>query len=216
MPERDMSFTRKVNELNNTNYVATILFDMDDVVADFAHHLLHLYNEKYNDQLTPNDMIDWDMSKFVKKECGMDIFHLMKTPGFFRHLQPIEHAKDVIARLIEKNFNVLFVSDSPKGYSFTDYNVNPLFVSNPADDKRDWLAEHFPMVPTSNVILGSMKYYVRGDLLVDDKPDTYLKFRSLGLDVLLMDRPYNRFISSTNRIHNLLDAEEIIYKKFLK
>ena len=65
-----MTFNEKINGLYQTNYRGTILFDMDDVLAKFDQFLLDLYNKKYNDNLTPADMHDWDMSKYVKKECG--------------------------------------------------------------------------------------------------------------------------------------------------
>lgn len=213
---KPLTFTEKVNKMNQTDYIATIMLDMDDVLARFDKQILNLYNEKYNDQVTPEDMFDWDMTKYVKPECGNDIFQLMKNPGFFRHLEPSPYAVEVVQRLIDHGFNILIVSDSPKGYCFSDYEKNNLHVSNPADDKRSWLSEHFPMIPQSNVIFGSLKYYVRGDLLVDDKPDTYLKFESLGLDVLLMDRPYNQQIQTNQRVKNLLEAEKMIYEKFLK
>lgn len=210
-----MLFTQKVNEMNQTNFIATILVDMDDVLAKFDQHLLNLYNAKYNDNVTPLDMFDWDMTKYVKKECGNDIFELMRTPGFFRQLEVKDYAVEVITRLVGKNFNILIVSDSPKGYGFEDYEKNHTYVSNPADDKRDWIQAHFPMIPQSNIFLGSQKYYVRGDVLIDDKPDTFLKFEKLGLECLLMDRPYNQHINTDKRVKNLLEAEEMIYRMFL-
>ena len=42
-----MQITEKINKLQGTNYVGTILLDMDDVLAKFAKDLLHLYNAKY-------------------------------------------------------------------------------------------------------------------------------------------------------------------------
>lgn len=211
-----MHFTKKINELNQTDYRGTILLDMDDVLAKFDQHLLNLYNLKYNDTVTPADMFDWDMTKYVKKECGLDIYELMKTPGFFRHLEVKDHAVEVVTRLVENNFNILIVSDSPKGYGHSDYEKNTQFVSNPADDKRDWILEHFPMIPQSNIFFGSQKFYIRGDVLIDDKPDTFLKFQQLGLDCILMDRAYNQHIQTDRRAKNLLEAEEMIYRTFLQ
>lgn len=206
-----MIFTEKVNRMQETAYRGTILLDMDDVLAKFDQHLLDLYNAKYSDNLSPEDMHDWDMSKYVKKECGQGIYDLMRTPGFFRQLEVKDHAVEVVTRLIEKKFNILIVSDAPKGYGHDDYKKNHIHA-NPADDKRDWLAAHFPMIPQSNIFLGSQKFYIRGDVLIDDKPDTFLKFQQLGLECFLMDRPYNRHIQTEKRVKNLLEAEEMIYR----
>lgn len=212
----DREILNRINEMNGTDYIGTILLDMDDVLAEFGNSLLSVYNDKYNDTLTPNDMVTWDMIPYVKPDCGNDIYELMKTPGLFRNLKPTSQAVDMVQRLIDNNFNILIVSDAPFGHAHSDYVTDNSKVSNPGDDKKAWLLEHFPMIPQSNIIFGSLKYYVRGDVLIDDKPDTYEKFSQLGLKVLLMDKPYNRYITTENRVHNLLEAEERIYAMFAK
>lgn len=212
----DRDFLKKIYEINGTDYVGTILLDMDDVLAEFGEALIQVYNSKYNDTLTTEDMVTWDMIPYVKSECGQDIYELMKTPGLFRHLKPTPHAIGMVKRLVEQKYNVLIVSDAPRGHAHCDYEMDNQNISNPADDKKAWLHQHFPMIPQSNIFLGSMKYYIRGDVLIDDKPETYEKFTALGLKVLLMDKPYNRHIKSENRIYNLLEAEERIYNMFSK
>ena len=51
---------------------------------------------------------------------------------------------------------------------------------------------------------------IAGDLLIDDKPDTFLEFQKRGRDVILMDMPYNRNIHTKWRARNLMEAEEMI------
>jgi 5'(3')-deoxyribonucleotidase len=207
---------QKLNEMNKTSYIATILFDMDDVLADFGEAWLKTYNQKYNDTLTVNDLTDWDTSKVVKTECGMDIYELLKTPGIFRYIKPSKNSVEVISRLIENNFEIVIVSDSPEGHSHSDYIQDETNVSNPADDKRAWLREHFPMIPSKNVVFTSQKYRVYGHCLVDDKPATFEIFESLERDCILIDQPYNRYIKTDKRANNLLEAEKMIYQSFLK
>lgn len=207
-------FTNKLNEVLGTNYIATILLDMDDVLADFGTLLLELYNEKYNDSLKTSDMISWDMTPYVKPECGLDIYELMKTPGFFSRLKPTPYSQEVVNRLIENNYNVMIVSDSPMGHSFADYELDNECISNPADDKRAWLLKHFSAIPLSNVFFGSQKFFIRGDVLVDDKPDTYEKFKKFGFSCVLMNQAYNAHIKTNNRVHNMLEVEKVIYDMF--
>ena len=118
---------------------------------------------------------------------------------------------------IQKMGDVFVVSDAPSGTSYGDtvqfsnihYSLD-VTHSNPVDDKRAWLKEHFPTLPKENVIFCSCKWMIAGDLLIDDKPDTFLEFQKRGRDVILMDMPYNRHIHTKWRARDLIEAEEMI------
>lgn len=212
--EMNKLFLQQLNAVEGTNYRGIVKWDMDDVLAQFDIGFLDHYNRIYNDHLKPKDMYDWDMSKYVKPECGEKIYDLLKIPGLFRYLQPVEHSQKVVQRLIDNNFLLLIVSDSPKGHSHCEMEGLKGNSANPADDKRMWLSEHFPMIPQDHVWFGSKKHFVLGGVLVDDKPATFEKHESLGLDAILIDRPYNQHIKTSYRAHNLLEAEEMIYTIF--
>jgi 5'(3')-deoxyribonucleotidase len=116
---------------------------------------------------------------------------------------------------IQKMGEVFVVSDVPRGTAhgeqihLSDKKLDVPY-SNPSDDKRAWLKENFPNLPKENIIFCSCKWMVVGDILVDDKPDTFLAFRERGRDVILMDMPYNRHIDTKWRAANLKEAEEMI------
>lgn len=48
----------------------TILCDVDSVVANIMPEWLRMYNEECGDALRPPDIVEWDMHKLVKPECG--------------------------------------------------------------------------------------------------------------------------------------------------
>ncbi|MCD1258614.1 hypothetical protein B5M42_007180 [Paenibacillus athensensis] len=195
-------------------YKATLLFDLDDVLADFLTALLNEYNGRYNDRLTLDDVTEWDLSRSVKPECGRRVYDLFQTPGLFRQLSPKPHAADVLQRLSSRGFEIVIVSDSPPGHAYCDYRQDASRVSNPTDDKRKWLREHLPMVDPHNLIITGQKWRVAGDLLIDDKPETYETFVSLGSRCLLMDQPYNRHVAGALRARDLLEAEATILALF--
>ncbi|MGM9927447.1 MAG: hypothetical protein ACI35P_05790 [Bacillus sp. (in: firmicutes)] len=207
-------FLQRLNSVLGTNYIGTLLIDMDDVLADFGEAWLQLYNELYDDNLSKSSITQWDLAPLVKPECGHKIYDLMKHPGLFRYLKPMPYAQEVVQRLHDARYNIMIVSDSPMGHAFCDYQKNSSLIANPADDKRAWLLEYFPMIPKQNVIFGSQKYYVRGDVLIDDKPETYEICTALGQDVILMDQPYNKHIPAKMRAHNLLEVEQFIYRHY--
>ncbi|SEM87540.1 hypothetical protein [Paenibacillus sp. OV219] len=193
------------------NYVATILFDLDDVLADFLSSLIERYNFRYNDSLMIDDVTQWDLSKVVKKECGSRIYDFYQEPGLFRYLKPKEHATEVLKRLIDTGFEIVIVSDAPAGHSYDDFVLDKTKITNPSDDKRKWISENLPMIDKNNIVFTSQKWRIMGDILVDDRPDTFNKFQELGRNAILMDQPYNQEIDTKQRARNLLEAEQMIY-----
>ena len=194
--------------------IATLLIDLDEVLVKFNDEWQKAYNEKYGDNLDMSKVNSWDMSKHVKEEVGEDVYLLFKQNGIFRYCRPMEYAYEVLQRLKNAGFEIVIVSDSPRGHAYCDYLASPSNVSNPADDKRKWVEEHLPFIPVENMIFTSQKYRVHGDVLIDDKPGTYEIFSKLGRDIILMDMPYNRHIITDQRVSNLLELESMIYKKF--
>lgn len=190
----------------------TILVDMDEVLADLIPSWLSHYNKDYNHNLTPEDLKEWDTTQFVKPECGTKIYDYLKTPGLFRNLTVRPYAQEFIQNLMDNDYRVLIVSDSPAGHAYCDYASDSKSVSNPADDKRRWLAEHFPMIDSKNIIFTGQKWFVKGDVIVDDKPATFLEFQKRNRNAVLIDQPYNRSITTTHRALDLRQAESKVYE----
>ena len=46
-----------------------ILLDMDDVLCDLNQSWIHSYNQEYQDDLEPEDVVTWSASGNLKKEC---------------------------------------------------------------------------------------------------------------------------------------------------
>lgn len=188
-----------------------ILIDMDDVLAEFTEEWLSRYNNDYDDNLTAESFDGWDAMKHVKPECGMKMFDYFKAPGIYRHLKPREGSQEVVQELIDMGAEIMIVTDSPMGCSFGAENW---MGSNPTDDKRAWLQEHFPMISAENVIVARKKWFVQGDVLIDDKPATIETFQELGRKVIAMDMPCNRKTDATLRAKTWNDVREILVREF--
>ena len=191
-----------------------ILVDIDDTINCFAETYWALHNRLFEDNVHYNSVDQWDLDLFSNR--GVEAYHLFKMPGLFRNIPVKPYAKEFMDS-IQNMGEVFVVSDAPSGTSYGDTvhfsNINysiDVPHSNPVDDKRAWLKEHFPTLPKENVIFCSCKWMIAGDLLIDDKPDTFLEFQKRGRDVILMDMPYNRNINTKWRARNLMEAEEMI------
>jgi 5'-nucleotidase len=70
--------------------------DVDDVCGDLITPTLARYNKEYGDNLTKNQILEWDISKFVKPECGKDIFKYFELKDLYDEVYPIEGALETI------------------------------------------------------------------------------------------------------------------------
>jgi len=184
----------------------TILVDLDDTLNEFAPTFWDTYNKKYEENQNYLKVNSWNLQEFARPD--VDAYSLLKTPGFFRYLPLKEYAEQFMENIYEK-YNVYLVTDAPAGTSHCDIEAGKGYA-NPADDKRKWVAEHFPYFPQDQIIICSHKWLIEGDILVDDKPATFEKFEELGKRCILIDMPYNRHIETEWRAKDLREAEEMI------
>lgn len=182
-----------------------ILVDIDDTLNDFAPSYWKMYNDRYGENQDYLQVDSWNLQDYVRKD--VDAYGLLKQPGFFRHLPVKKYAKQFMRNMFQK-YHVYIVTDSPAGTSYCEQEEN--LFANPADDKRKWVADHFPYFPQDQIIICAHKWMVQGDVLVDDKPATFEKFQALGRNCILMDMPYNRHIQTNWRARDLQEAEIMI------
>ena len=50
--------------------------DCDNVLNNLTESVLKVYNEDYNDDLTPDDITDYYIENFVKPECKDNFYKL--------------------------------------------------------------------------------------------------------------------------------------------
>lgn len=101
---------------------------------------------------------------------AMDVHPLRKIPPYdehpdtiphiFRNLRPIESAVTAVQKLLNSNkYEIYFLSTAP--------------WNNPSawTDKRLWLEEQFGDVVNRKLILTHRKDLIKGDILIDDRPN---------------------------------------------
>ena len=151
-----------------------ILIDLDDVLSHMVEHLLSQYNSEYKDTLDIKDINGWDLSKFVKKECGERINMYFKRQKFFSNPKPREDAQEVIEKLIKLGHEVHIV---------TSYCAEACF------DKHRWIEDNFPFINNRNIIFCNNKNMIEGDVLIDDGLHNLKNFKG---DKIVFDKPWNQ------------------------
>src|SRR3974377_1645222 len=138
-----------------------ILVDMDDVLADFDGEFYRRWNARHPER------------KIVPPE-GRKFFYIKEE-------LPPEYAPLVTEINTEKGF-VFSFSEIPGGIKAVNEIKNMgrevLICKAPLDiyencvlEKYKWIDEHMGFEWTKKLILTKEKAMVRGDILIDDKPD---------------------------------------------
>jgi 5'-nucleotidase len=139
-----------------------ILIDMDGVLANWgaewdrhAAEYLHL-----GLQLTDNQT-SFDLAEGLSDEGKQAVYSIMNRPDFYRVLEPFEGAAEALNTMVAEGHEVFLVT-SPM---VTNHNC--------ASDKLWWAEEYIGKGWAKRTIITSDKTLVKGDVLIDDKPEIH-------------------------------------------
>lgn len=138
---------------------SSVLLDMDGILADLLPAWLARYNAEYGAHLVPDVLRHWDLDRYVKPECGRDVYRYLRDPGLFRDLAPIPGAAEGVSALREAGVPLLVVSAA---------HSSLLQAA-----KRDWLADHFGewgLELAETVVFTAEKPLLPARVFVDDSP----------------------------------------------
>lgn len=150
-----------------------ILVDIDDVCCDLLSTWLTYYNKDYDDNLTKEQITDWDTSKFVKPECGVKIFKYLENPSLYDNCKPIPDSLEGISLLREMG-RVIFVTASTNGASGRKFR---------------WLNHNGFDVNFSDYVEAVDKTLIIGNIMIDDNYENIRRFSGAGF---LFRQPHNK------------------------
>lgn len=169
--------------------------DVDDVLLDtLATAWLPVYNERYNDNLKPEDITEWDMSKFVSPEHKSDIYDVLKEPETWNKIQPVKFSQKYLKMLNEDNNIELYI-------------VSATFPLTP-NEKWERFIHFFPFIDPKNIIRIYNKSLLNIDVMIDDNAD------NLKSGDILYNQPHNQSINDEKngfyRVYDWMDVYENI------
>jgi 5'(3')-deoxyribonucleotidase len=181
-----------------------IAVDMDEVIADALGEHLTRYNRDFaNDQsaaLTLEDLRGRRLWQVAPAHLHPTVDSYLREADFFRVLQVMPDAQRVLERL-QSRYEVFIASAAME--------VPTSFAA-----KYDWLAEHFPFIPTSHIVFCGDKSILRADYLIDDNPRQLRLFQDNPTggpfrEGILYTSPANADITGYRRVDNWLAVEEM-------
>lgn len=174
-----------------------IFVDVDEVCAHLGNEWVYRYNTKYNDNLQYESVTDWDISKFVKPECGGKMFEFLHETDLYKNVQPIEGALVGVEALRSLDYRVIFAT------------ATNMFQ---AGQKLRWLHEHGFITKlehgnqSKDYIEVCDKHLLSGHALIDDYPKNLEGFEGRRI---LFDQGHNR-TSTDPSFTRVYHWEEII------
>lgn len=177
------------------------LFDQDGVLADWQSHFNLQFKNSFPHIdapfLSKND--NWHMTQGLDQDGVQAIRHVMELPGFYADLEPAPGASEVLNTILDRGDEV-FICTTP-------------YISNPtcASDKIAWVEKHIGKGWGKRMIITSDKTAVKGDILIDDRPDIHGAF-SPEWEHVVFSQPYNLATNiGQRRIESLYEWEELIH-----
>lgn len=179
------------------------LFDQDGVLADWQTNFDGRFREFFPHINAPflTNNNSWYMTRGLDQE-GIDaVQHVMELPNFYADLQPTPGAAEVLNEILDSGDEV-FICTTP-------------YVSNPtcASDKIAWAEKHIGKGWGKRMILTSDKTAVRGDILIDDRPEIHGAFTP-SWEHVLFSQPYNLTADDgRRRIDSLYQWKELVHAR---
>ncbi len=163
---------------------------MDETIADTLSRHLAWYNRQFGASLGKEDVVGKEVHEAVPAECREAVRNYPHHPDFFRDLDVMPGAREVMERLTDE-FEV-FIASAAMEYpeSF--------------EAKHTWLRRHFPFVPSLNYVFCGDKSILAADTMIDDSPRHFDRFPG---EKILFSAPHNRNETRYKRVETWLEAE---------
>lgn len=174
-----------------------ILIDCDGVLADFVGPLCARLTDRGFPR-TPEDFKSWHLSEALSKEEAAHMLEICCEPGHCEGLPWYPGAEDFL-RNAQKLAPVLIVT--------APFDASPWWLH----ERKQWIGQRAPVA----FVPGAYKRHVRGDVLIEDNPETAAQWVDDNPDgaAILMDRPWTRGAIARERIyraHTFTDALSMV------
>ena len=173
-----------------------ICVDMDEVIADTLNEHLLRYNREFRETLTRDELRGRWLWEHVPADRVHTLEKFLLSEDFFAVLKVMPESQRVIQRLQTKY--EVFIATAAMEVP-TSFNA-----------KFEWLAEHFPFIPTSHIVFCGDKGILRAEYLIDDNPRQLRSFEGEGI---LFSSPANAFETEFRRVNDWLEIEEMFLER---
>lgn len=162
-----------------------ILIDMDGVLCDFDGEFLKRWRERHPEKFyVPFEQrTTFYVRDSYPEELRPLVTEILLESSFFREMTPMDGAKEALEEMKNMGLEV-FICTSP----LTTYK-------NCVREKYEWVENHLGADWVNRIILTKDKTLIKGDFLIDDKPEIIGLESTPSWEHVIYDRPYNRAVN---------------------
>lgn len=137
-----------------------ILVDQDGVIANFEQGVINQWTDRHPDRphIPIGQRVGFKVISQYPKRWQQDVRNIIQSPGFFRQLPPVDGALHALQHMVDVGHDVR-ICTSP----LTRFD-------NCVTEKFHWVNDHLGEDWVPRIIVAKDKTWVRGDYLIDDKP----------------------------------------------
>lgn len=172
-----------------------ILIDQDAVLTDFCASFIRIWNRiGVSPALSREAITNFDIEELSGDPALAR--SIMCQPGFFLDMEPIPGAAHVVNEIVDAGHEVLICTA-------------PLVANRHCiPEKQEWIERHLGAPFLKKIIFTNDKTLVRGDVLIDDKPNI-TGIRAPQWQRIVFDAPYNRHLAGP-RISDWMEWRSVI------
>lgn len=165
--------------------------DLDDTILCLVSRWLEVYNETYNDDLTYDEITDWEITKFTKisKE---EMLSIPIQDKFYQSLKIRNGAYSTIKWAMD----------------YYDVQICTSTHRTMYDSKIKWIENNLPFFPVSKINAIHDKYILHGQILFDDRPKNLDNF--FIIKPMLFSTPWNKGCTEYNRVKDWSEFREFL------
>lgn len=172
-----------------------VLVDVDGVLADLQNYAIDwIIDMGYDYDSDKCDDYYMEKGIVVEEERQFEILNtVFNNDEFWLSVPCIEGAYEGL-RYLWDNFDT-WIATAP-------------WNKKNEDIKMLWIKEEFPFFNPKKVIFSDKKWELKGDIIIEDKPDTIRKCNTVGMKTICKIQPYNVDEDPTMFLYHWKDIAE--------
>lgn len=88
----------------------TIMIDIDGVLNTLNTTVIDVYNEDSGDNLSPQDITEYHIEKFVKPEYAENFYKYFLDKRVWQRIKIVDECQEVIEKLWNEEYEIIFVT----------------------------------------------------------------------------------------------------------
>lgn len=164
-----------------------ILLDQDGVLSDFEEGVRQLWQQTFQQPLPLLQRRHFYLRNDMAPRFHQQLSQIYASKGFFAALPPIKDGIAAAKCLLAAGHDVRICTSPIQDYRYC------------VTEKFDWVCQHLGEEWLHRVILAKDKTWIRGDILIDDKPQITGSLIPQWQH-WIYDQPYNRTQNNLHRV----------------